>query len=115
VDEILLDTNRMEWEPSEVYPSGTMVKVLRDEGEVRSLLLKIPPGFHLDPHSHTTSEQHFILEGGYETGGWKFGPGTYHYLPARRLHGPYDSKGGAVVLVIWEKSPPSERHSFGKP
>lgn len=115
MDEILLDTNRMEWEPSDVYPSGTMVKVLRDEGEVRSLLLKIPPGFHLDPHSHTTSEQHFILEGGYETGGWKFGPGTYHYMPARRLHGPYDSKDGAVVLVIWEKSPPSERRSFGKP
>ena len=39
-------------------------------------------------HTHTTSEQHFILEGGYETGGWELGQGTYHYLPARQLHGP---------------------------
>jgi len=101
--EILLNTNEMEWQESDAYPSGTLVKVLRDEGEVRSLLLKIPPGFHMDPHAHTTGEQHFILEGGYETGDWEFGQGTYHYLPARRLHGPYMSRKGAVVLVIWEK------------
>jgi len=108
MDEILLDTSEMEWEVAEGYPSGTMVKILRDEGEVRTLLMKIPPGFHLDPHSHTVTEQHFILEGGYETSGWKFGPGTYHYLPARHLHGPYDSKDGAVVFVIWECPEPEE-------
>ena len=108
MEEILLDTNELEWEESNSYPAGTKVKVLRDEGEVRSLLLKIPPGFHLDPHAHTTSEQHFILEGGYETAGWKFGPGTYHFLPAHQLHGPYDSKNGAVVLVIWENPVSSE-------
>lgn len=101
--EILLNTNEMEWEPSDSYPRGTMVKVLRDEGDVRSLLMKLPPGFHLDPHTHTTSEQHFILEGGYKTTGWEFGPGTYHFLPAGHLHGPYTSENGAVVLVIWEK------------
>ena len=101
--EILLDTKEMEWQTGEGYPSGTLMKVLRDEGEVRSLLLKLPPGFQMDTHTHTTNEQHFILEGGYQTGGWKFGPGTYHFLPARRNHGPYISETGAVVLVIWEK------------
>jgi anti-sigma factor ChrR (cupin superfamily) len=106
MNEILLNTNELEWEESDTYPHGTMVKVLRDEGEVRSLLLKLSPGFHMDPHAHTTSEQHFILEGGYETGSWKFGPGAYHYLPARMNHGPYTSKNGAVVLVIWEKQGP---------
>jgi anti-sigma factor ChrR (cupin superfamily) len=103
MSEILLDTNEMEWEEAGSYPLGTMVKILREEGDVRSFLLKLPPGFHLEPHSHTTGEQHFILEGGYVTGGWEFGPGMYHYLPARQLHGPYTSKNGAVVLVIWEK------------
>lgn len=101
--EILLNTNELEWEVSETHPKGTMTKVLRDEGEVRSFLLKLPAGFHMDPHTHTTNEQHFILEGGYETGGWKFGPGTYHFLPAHRTHGPYTSENGAMVLVIWEK------------
>lgn len=108
MEERLLNTNEMSWEVAEGYPSGTMVKVLRDEGAVRSLLMKIPPGFHMDPHTHTTSEQHFILEGGYETSGWKFGPGSYHFLPAHHLHGPYESRDGAVVLVIWEKQPPME-------
>jgi anti-sigma factor ChrR (cupin superfamily) len=101
--EILLNTNKMEWEESLAYPRGTMVKVLRDEGDVRALLMKLPPGFHMNPHAHTTGEQHLILEGGYETSGWEFGPGTYHYLPARKLHGPFTSRNGAVVLVIWEK------------
>ena len=101
--EILLHTDKMEWEESDTYPKGTMVKTLRDDGEVRSLLLKLPAGFHLDPHTHTTNEQHFILEGGYQTGGWDFGPGTYHFLPAHHTHGPYTSRDGAVVLVIWEK------------
>ena len=103
MSEILLDTKEMEWEESDAYPTGTLVKVLRDEGDVRSLLLKIPAGFRMNAHTHTTSEQHFILEGGYETSGWEFGPGTYHYLPAQKNHGPYISKNGAVVLVIWEK------------
>jgi hypothetical protein len=102
VEEVLLNTNEMEWQEMDGYPSGTMVKVLKEDGETRTLLMKIPPGFHLDPHCHITCEQHFILEGGYETSGWKFGPGTYHYLPARRLHGPWDSKEGAVILVICE-------------
>ena len=43
----------------EGYPSGTMVKMLREDGEARTLLMKIPPGFHLDPHCHITCEQHF--------------------------------------------------------
>ncbi len=108
MDEILLETNEMEWEDGEAYLKGTMVKVLRDDGDVRTLLMKIPPGFHMNPHSHTTGEQHFIVQGGYETSGWKFGPGTYHCLPAHHLHGPYESRDGAVVLVIWERPDPLE-------
>ena len=100
--EILLDANGLEWEESDAYPSGTMMKILRDEGEVRSLLLKFPPGFRMDTHTHTTNEQHFILEGGYETGGKQYGPGTYHFVPAHVDHGPYSSREGAVILVIWE-------------
>ena len=52
MNEILLNTNEMEWEVGEGYPRGTMVKVLRNEGEVRSLLLKLPAGFEMDPHTH---------------------------------------------------------------
>ncbi len=29
-------------------------------------------------------------------------PGTYQYIPAHTNDGPYASRDGAVVLVIWE-------------
>lgn len=102
--EITRNTAEMAWEEDHSYPSGTMTKVLREEGEIRSILLKLPPGFRMNAHTHIFGEQHFILEGEYEIGGEEFGPGTYQYIPAHTNHGPYTSRDGAVILVIWEGS-----------
>jgi anti-sigma factor ChrR (cupin superfamily) len=92
----------MAWKEDRSYPSGTMTKVLRDEGGMRLMLLKLPPGFRMKAHTHIFSEHHFVLEGEYETGGEEHGPGTFQYIPAHTNHGPYSSRDGAVVLVIWE-------------
>jgi anti-sigma factor ChrR (cupin superfamily) len=99
--EITLDTSQMPWGEAVAYPRGTMVKVLRDEGEARSILLKLPPGFEMEVHSHTCCEQHFVLEGRYEAAGMEYGPGAYRRIPAHTDHGPFFSREGAVVLVIW--------------
>jgi len=99
--EITLDTNHMAWVEASSYPEGTMMKVLREEGEARSVLLKLPSGFHMGAHSHTGCEQHFVLEGRYETGGEEYGAGAYRCIPAHTDHGPFASREGAVVLVIW--------------
>jgi anti-sigma factor ChrR (cupin superfamily) len=99
--EITLDTNGMAWEDARSYPGGVKTKVLRVEGEARSLILEIPPGFQMGGHTHIHAEQHFVLEGNYETGGKEYGPGTYRYIPAHSSHGPYSSREGAVILVIW--------------
>ena len=100
--EITLDTSQMTWKDAPSYPSGTKTKVLRAEGETRTILLKLPPGFRMSSHTHIYGEQHFVLEGEYETGGKEYGPGTYQHIPAHTNHGPYTSRTGAVVLVIWE-------------
>jgi len=100
--EITRDTNQMAWEDATSYPSGTERKVLREEGGIRVILLKLPPGFRMNEHTHIFGEQHFVLEGEYETAGKSFGPGTFQYIPAHTNHGPYTSEAGAVVLVIWE-------------
>jgi anti-sigma factor ChrR (cupin superfamily) len=100
--EIALDTNQMVWEDAASDPTGTKTKVLREEGETRAILLKLPAGFRMNAHTHIYGEQHFVLEGKYETGGKEYGPGTYQYIPAHTNHGPYISQTGAVVLVIWE-------------
>jgi anti-sigma factor ChrR (cupin superfamily) len=99
--EITLDTNGMAWEDARSYPGGVKAKVLRDQGEIRSKILKLPPGFQMGGHTHIYVEQHFVLEGTYETGGKEYGPGTYRYIPALAHHGPYSSREGAVILVFW--------------
>lgn len=99
--EITVDTDRMAWVETTSYPKGTMIKVLRDEGEVRSVLLKLPPGFRMGAHTHTCCEQHLVLDGEYEAAGRVFGVGTYRCIPPHTDHGPYASRYGATVLVIW--------------
>jgi anti-sigma factor ChrR (cupin superfamily) len=98
---ITLDTSQMAWKKAGSYPEGTEIKPLRDEGEARSALLKLPRGFRMDAHTHTCGEQHFILEGEYDVDGKEYGAGTYQYIPAQVEHGPFASRNGAVVLVVW--------------
>jgi anti-sigma factor ChrR (cupin superfamily) len=99
--EIKLDTNEMAWSEASAYPEGTMMKVLRDKGEAQSILLKLPPGFRMEAHSHVCCEQHFVLEGSYEADAREYGAGAYQCIPAHTNHGPFSSREGAVVLVIW--------------
>ena len=99
---IIVDTNQMDWEEARSYPKGTLIKLLRNEGAARSVLLKLPPGFRMDAHAHTCGEQHFVLEGEYEVGGEEHGSGTYQYVSARTNHGPFTSGEGAVILVVWD-------------
>ena len=57
------------WESADDYSPGTKRKVLRNENGSRTVLLKLPPGFIIPPHSHIVTEQHFILEGEYFNNG----------------------------------------------
>ena len=74
------------WEEAENYPEGTLKKTLRDDNGDRTILLKLPKGFKMESHSHITTEQHFVLKGEYIS----------------EDHGPFRSKNGALVLVIWD-------------
>jgi hypothetical protein len=56
----------------------------------------------MDTHDHTCGEQHFVLEGEYERDGAEYTAATYACIPARAKHGPFTSREGAVVLVVWE-------------
>ncbi|MBN1300658.1 MAG: cupin domain-containing protein [Melioribacteraceae bacterium] len=91
------------WEEAPGYQVGTRVKTLRDEDGFKTILLKFPKGFHMDSHTHIYNEQHIVLEGEYEIDGVVYGSGTYRFIPAHKNHGPFNSKTGAIVLVIWDK------------
>ena len=90
------------WENADGYPVGTRVKTLRDEEGAKTVLLKLPKGFHMEAHTHMCNEQHMILDGEYESEGNVYSSGTYRLIHAHQNHGPFTSKSGAIILVIWD-------------
>jgi anti-sigma factor ChrR (cupin superfamily) len=90
------------WEEAPGYQKGTMRKVLRDENGGKTILLKLPAGFYMAPHSHITTEQHFVLEGEYESNSLIYSSGSYQIFAPGDEHGPFSSEKGAIILVVWD-------------
>jgi anti-sigma factor ChrR (cupin superfamily) len=90
------------WDGAEEYANGTKRKVLRDENGKRTVLLQLPAGFFMAPHSHITVEQHFVLKGEYSSDGKIYPEGSYQIFASGDEHGPFESKNGALILVIWD-------------
>ncbi len=103
MQKISINTNEMEWEDARAYPSGAKMKVLSDGSDVapRTILLKLPPDWRMESHSHIYTEQHYVLEGEYESENKTFSAGSFRVIPKEMDHGPFYSKGGALILVSW--------------
>jgi quercetin dioxygenase-like cupin family protein len=104
MEEKAINYEKMEWTDAPGYPEGSKIKILREggPGEGKTFLRKIKKGFKMEGHSHTTVEQHFVLEGEYESEGRVYKAGTYRLIPKHETHGPFKSSKGAVILVIWD-------------
>jgi hypothetical protein len=104
MEEITINYEKMKWTDAPGYPEGTKIKILREggPGEGKTFLRKIKRGFKMEGHSHTTVEQHFVLEGEYESEGKVYKAGTYRLIPEHKTHGPFKSSKRAVILVIWD-------------
>ncbi|MEA3505487.1 MAG: cupin domain-containing protein [Bacteroidota bacterium] len=94
--------DELNWEIAPGYAEGTKRKVFRDSGKSKTILLKLPAGFFMGPHSHITTEQHFVLEGEYQSGGKNYPAGSYQVFLPGDEHGPFESKTGALILVVWD-------------
>ena len=100
--EFALNHEQMPWEEAAGYPTGTMMKVLRQEGDQKTFLLKLPAGFAIEAHCHTSvAEQHLVLRGSYVAQGTAYSAGSYRCIPPGVTHGPFTSDEGAELLVIW--------------
>ena len=104
MEEVMYDTSEMAWQEAEGYPPGAEIRVLREGGasEGRTVLLRLPPKWEMEAHAHTTVEQHYVLEGEYESQGQVLVAGSYQLIPRKTNHGPFATKSGAVILVIWD-------------
>lgn len=94
--------DELNWENATGYSDGTKRKVLRDGDRGQTILLKLPQGFYMAPHSHITTEQHFVLEGEYHSGEESYPVGSYQIFSSGVEHGPFESKKGALILVVWD-------------
>ena len=104
MEEIAVDGSSLSWEPATGYPGGTTWKVFRRDSKNNpmTVLLKLPPGFAMDSHSHVFEEHHFVLEGEYVSMGQHYRSESYRVIPAHMEHGPFRSENGAIILIVWE-------------
>ena len=102
MDELSVNYQEMEWKFATGYPAGTKIKILREANGTKTFLLNIPQGFDMEAHSHTGPEQHFVLDGEYQIDNKIYNKGFYCYIPGGVTHGPFTSKSGAIILVIWD-------------
>jgi anti-sigma factor ChrR (cupin superfamily) len=100
---VTVNANDLKWRPAEGYSAGAEEKVLSAGGGMapRTILLKIPPGWTMDAHSHVFTELHYVLEAEYEIQEKRYPPGTYRVIPKEVKHGPFTTRTGAIVLVTW--------------
>ena len=100
-------TPDLTWDNLAFFPGNAEVKILRAEAEGggRTLLVRLPPGGEISPHSHLGVVQHYVLEGEYETDGETFGAGTYRLLPKHDQVGTISTTKGALILMIYDPVP----------
>jgi anti-sigma factor ChrR (cupin superfamily) len=100
---VSINVDELTWQPALEYPGQAEAKVLSAGGDMtpRTILLSIPPGWRMDRHSHRYTELHYVLEGQYESNGEQFPVGTFRMIPKAVEHGPFATKSGAIILVIW--------------
>ena len=100
--DVIVNCNSMEWQDAgSGYQEGTKVKILREDDGGKTMIIKLPKGFKMEGHSHIKNEQHFIMKGQYEIAGEVYSQGTYQLIHNETTHGPFTSKIGAEVLVVW--------------
>jgi anti-sigma factor ChrR (cupin superfamily) len=104
MEDLFVRASDQPWEQVSGGPQGMQRKVLRKaaDGTPKVALLKLEPGFEMDAHSHSHAENHYVLEGMYETEGTECPSGSYRMVPKHNEHGPFRSQAGALLLVVWE-------------
>lgn len=85
------------WQP---FLDGVQIKVLREQDEALSYLLRLAPGARLPPHRHPQDEECIVIEGSLRVGTQPaFGPGSYHLAHGGALHATISTDTGATIFL----------------
>jgi len=104
MEEVIRNTSQMQWEPLRSFPGTSEVKDLREERKrgAKTMLVRLPAGGHVAPHTHAGVVQHYVLEGEYKSKGQTFTAGTYRLLPEHADVPPISSERGVTLLIIYD-------------
>jgi anti-sigma factor ChrR (cupin superfamily) len=78
---------------------GVELKLLRQDGEQRSYLLRMAAGARVPPHEHALDEESLVLEGDATINGVLCRVGDYHFAPRGKPHGWLTSEAGCLLFV----------------
>jgi hypothetical protein len=94
----------MEWQELTEFPGTGQVKYLRsrEPGSGSTMMVRLPAGGQINPHSHVKVVQHYILEGECETDGKVYGAGTYRLFPAQADIPDITTQNGVTILMIYD-------------
>lgn len=104
MQEIECHTPYTGWKKLEEFPGTGEVKILREEKAdgARTMLVRLPPGGEIVPHTHMAAVQHCVVEGQYETQGKVFETGSYRLLPKHGDVAPISTRTGVTILMIYD-------------
>jgi len=84
------------WQP---FGPGVAMKVLHQDGNTLSYLLRLDPGASLPAHRHPQDEECLVLEGEMHIGELVVTAGGYHLGRRGVLHDRLCSPGGALIFL----------------
>lgn len=78
---------------------GVDLKLLREDGGMRSYLVRMAPGSRIPPHEHPLEEESLVLEGEVTVNGVLCRPGDYHFAPGGKPHDWVTSETGCLMFI----------------
>lgn len=87
-----------------IHP-GACQRVLHDDGQFRTMLVRLEPGATLPMHAHTREEECFVVEGDIWLSGLHMHRGDYQRVPAGTAHADIRSDTGCLLHVRAQSQP----------
>lgn len=123
-DQTIIDVSKVQWSPLEVegLPKGAEIAVLRGDlakGEAESLL-RLPPGYIVPNHSHTSDELYMWIAGAFELIAHdgtrtKFSGPAYISFPGSAPPHGLECGGSASCVLYLKYSRPFDIQYFPEP
>lgn len=74
-------------------------RVLSDDGDTRTFIMRLQPGARRPSHSHADQETSYVLQGSVRYGALELKAGDYHEAAPGSAHESVETDTGALVLI----------------